>query len=575
MTLINKSDLEKKLRMGVKHFFLWYSRKFSDCLSKQPPYPIDNLALDLNGLFHPVAQKVYQYGNNAPPTRFLTKPARPKSLVHLFRAITDKIEYCRQVCRPRKRLILCVDGVAGLGKMNQQRQRRFRTAKSMETNGQTFNSNAFTPGTKLMDHLTKYIDWYLRMMITYHPEWKGLEIVFSNEKVPGEGEHKIMQYIKKHGSTTESYCIYGLDADLVMLGMVLPADRIVIAREADENIVQFVDVCSFRKGVLDIMRWPSGSTADPTSTFHKKDAIHDFILLCFLVGNDFLPTIPSLTIIDGGINLMMTLYRDIGCKNGHLTKVGHDQSIELRMKALAEFLQVLGDKEKELTETKYRSVPKFVPDPLVVHNMNEEKELNMEAYKKAYYHKNLLGVDVNDAVSSYLDGMHWVLNYYVRAIPDWMWHYPHLYAPFLSDFNAVINQDYKCPKFEARSNVPPFLQLMAVLPSSSSDLVPEGLSSLMTSHDSPLAPYYPTDFEVDMSGKKQDWEGIVLLPPIPIQTFTECYKKHVRTIPPNILKRNINGKSFTYQYDALIDKPFLSFYGNIDKCNVRITPIQF
>lgn len=145
--------------MGVKHFFLYYSRKFPDCLSKQPQYPIDNLALDLNGLFHPVAQKVYQYGNYEPPTRFLTKtPTRPKSMIHLFRAITDKIEYCRNVCRPRKRLILCVDGVAGLGKMNQQRQRRFRTAKSMEGKDQSFNPNAFTPGTKLMDHLTKYID---------------------------------------------------------------------------------------------------------------------------------------------------------------------------------------------------------------------------------------------------------------------------------------------------------------------------------------------------------------------------------------------------------------------------------
>jgi len=54
--------------MGVKHFYLWYSRQFKDCLSSDPQYPIDNLALDLNGLFHPVAQKVFQYGNYEPPT---------------------------------------------------------------------------------------------------------------------------------------------------------------------------------------------------------------------------------------------------------------------------------------------------------------------------------------------------------------------------------------------------------------------------------------------------------------------------------------------------------------------------
>lgn len=559
--------------MGVKHFFLWYSRKFADCLSKHPPHPIDNLALDLNGLFHPVAQKVYQYGNYAPPMRFLTRSnPRPKAMIHLFRAITDKIEYCRQVCRPRKRLILCVDGVAGLGKMNQQRQRRFRTAKSLEGAEQTFNPNAFTPGTKLMDHLTKYIDWYLRMMITYHPEWKDLEIVFSNEKVPGEGEHKIMQYIKKYGSPSESYCIYGLDADLMMLGMVLPVNKVIIAREADENVVQFVDVSLFRKEVLDIMRWPSGSTLEPSEYFQENNAVNDFILLCFLVGNDFLPTIPSLTIMDGGINTMMEIYKELGKKNGHLTRAtrGH---VDLRIKPLSEFLSMLGAKEKAMIEKKYKGVPKFFPDPLIIQNMNQDKELDMGQFKKDYYEKNLPGLGVQQVVSSYLDGMHWILNYYVHSMPDWMWYYPHLYAPFLSDFGQVM-EHYKGPRFELHSHAPPFLQLMAVLPSSSANLVPDELSGLMTSKNSPLASFYPTDFEVDMAGKKQDWEGIVQLPPIPIDTFIDCYKKEVRNVPPNVLKRNMLGKSFVYKHNSTMEKPFASFYGNIDKCSVQCIPIQ-
>lgn len=560
--------------MGVKQFYLWYSRKFSDCLAKQPQYPIDNLALDLNGLFHPVAQKVYQYGNYAPPMRFLSRPARPKALIHLFRSITDKIEYCRQVCRPRKRLILCVDGVAGLGKMNQQRQRRFRTAKALETSEQTFNPNAFTPGTKLMDHLTKYIDWYLRMMITHHPEWKDLEIIFSNEKVPGEGEHKIMNYIKKHGNQSESYCIYGLDADLVMLGMVLPVNKVIIAREADENVVQFVDVNSFRKEILNIMRWPSGSTAHTSSYFNDKDAVNDFVLLCFLVGNDFLPTIPSLTIMDGGINTMMETYKELGRKNGHLTRTNRNQAVDFKIKALTDFLSALGKTETEMIEKKYRGVPKFHPDPLIVQNLNDNKELDLEKFKQEYYEKNFKnGTDIGKLVATYLDGMHWVLNYYVHSMPDWMWYFPYLYAPFLSDFEKVM-ENYRCPRFEPHSPVPPFLQLMVVLPSSSSDLVPDELAGLMKSPESPLTPYYPKDFDVDMAGKKQDWEGIVLLPPISIDDFIDCYKKEIRNVPPNILKRNMIGKSFVYKYSDAQEKPFVSFYGNIDKCSVQCSPIQ-
>jgi len=562
--------------MGVKHFYLWYSRQFSGCLSKQPQYQIDNLALDLNGLFHPVAQKVFQYGNHAPPSRFISKP-RPRSMLHLFKEICEKIEYCRMVCKPRKRLILCVDGVAGLGKMNQQRQRRFRTAKSLEDTEQGFNPNAFTPGTKIMDHLTKYIDWYLRTMITYHPEWKNLEIIFSNEKVPGEGEHKIMQYIKHYGIQTESYCIYGLDADLIMLGMVLPVEKVVIAREADENIVQFVDIQSFKHELLNIMRWSSGSTGSPSAFFNDRDAIHDFILLCFLVGNDFLPTIPSLTIIDGGINIMMDAYKKLGEKNGHLTRIGRSQSIDFKIKALTEFLGELGSKEKELIEKKYqyKSNKKydFFLDPLVIQNMNEEGHLDIDSFKQDYYAKNLTNIDMKHIVKCYVDGMHWVLNYYSRSIPDWLWYFPYLYGPFLSDFEQVLN-NYKTPKFDIHAPVPPFLQLMVVLPSSCSDLVPDGLAELMKSQDSPIVKYYPKEFQVDMAGKKKDWEGIVLLPPISIDDFMDCYKKNVRQVLPSVLKRNICGKSFIYKFNASMEKNFVSFYGNIENSSVECVPIQ-
>jgi 5'-3' exonuclease len=537
--------------------------------------PIDVLALDLNGLFHPVAQKVYQYGSHAPPQQFLSRPRiRPRSTLHLFKEICEKIEYCRRVCNPRKKLLLCVDGVAGLGKMNQQRQRRFRTSKLMEGTQQTFNPNAFTPGTRLMDHLTKYIDWYIRSMISYHPEWKGLEVIFSNEKVPGEGEHKIMQYIREHGSNTDSYCIYGLDADLMMLGMVLPVDKIIIAREAEEGIIQYVNVSLFRTEILNLLRWPSGSIGNPSAPFHEREAIYDFIILCFLVGNDFLPTIPSMTIIDGGIDIMMDIYKGLGQKNGHLTRmVRGSQKIALKISAVHDFFKSLGDKEIEMIEKKYTGRIRFFPDPLILKNLSEEGRLDMTTFKDDYYTKNFTDPDLKKIVHTYLDGICWVLNYYLYGIPDWLWYYPYQYAPFLSDFLPFLGS-YKNPQFDKNQPVPPFLQLMMVLPSSSSDLVPDQLSVLMNDHDSPLRSYYPKDFGVDMAGKKHDWEGIVLLPNITLNDFLESYRQTVRLVPPSLLKRNIRGTNFIYRFQDS-EYVFLSFYGNIDKCHVKTTPVTF
>ena len=35
---------------------------------------------------------------------------------------------------------------------------------------------------------------------------------------------------------------------------------------------------------------------------------------------------------------------------------------------------------------------------------------------------------------------------------------------------------------------------------------------LMTDANSPIADFYPTDFKVDMEGKRNEWEGVVLVP---------------------------------------------------------------
>jgi len=99
-----------------------------------------------------------------------------------------------------------------------------------------FDSNCITPGTEFMEMLNKHLRWFIRMKMKEDPIWRGLEIIFSGHDVPGEGEHKIMQHIRMCRARpdylpNQRHCMYGQDADLIMLALVSHEPHFTLLRE--------------------------------------------------------------------------------------------------------------------------------------------------------------------------------------------------------------------------------------------------------------------------------------------------------------------------------------------------------
>ncbi|KAK0593013.1 hypothetical protein LWI29_029185 [Acer saccharum] len=180
--------------MGIPSFYRWVTERYPKCVvsaredgafDTRRPNPngleFDNLYLDLNGIIHPC---FHPQGLPAPKTH-----------EEVFEAIYKYIDRIFSIIRPRKLLFLAIDGVAPRAKMNQQRSRRFKAAKDASDN-----------------------------------------VVLSDASVPGEGEHKIMSYIRLQRNMpgydpNTRHCLYGLDADLIMLALATHEIHFSVLRE--------------------------------------------------------------------------------------------------------------------------------------------------------------------------------------------------------------------------------------------------------------------------------------------------------------------------------------------------------
>ncbi|XP_047982690.1 5'-3' exoribonuclease 3-like isoform X1 [Salvia hispanica] len=574
--------------MGIPAFYRWLIERFPrsvvDVLEDSSPVvngvrlPVDitrsnpngvefdNLYLDMNGIIHPC----FHPENGSPP----------KSYDEVFAAVFKYIDRIFALVRPRKLLFMAIDGVAPRAKMNQQRARRFRAAKDaadmaslLEKQGSdheekdkpaesgVLDSNLITPGTGFMESLSSALQYYVHLRINNDPGWKGVKVILSDATVPGEGEHKVMSYIRLQRNLpgfdpNTRHCLYGLDADLIMLALATHEVHFSVLREDVrrpppdskdhkahnmkkaagktylepkevpsqylEDIIskqkfQFLNVWVLRDYLAESLRVP-----DPTVKFDLERLIDDFVFMCLFVGNDFLPHVPSLEISEGAIDLLMSVYKkEFVRMGGYLTN-----ATEVNLKGVEHFVQTLGSHENAIfkkrqqeqlnwehrarrfpAKSNLQSDATFVADKV---NLGED------GWKERYYTEKFEAQSDDDretvkkdAVLKYVEGICWVMHYYYQGVCSWQWFYPYHYAPFGSDFRDLDQLDIH---FELGKPFKPFDQLMGVLPAASAGALPLCYRKLMTDQASPILDLYPTEFDLDLNGRKQAWKAICKLP---------------------------------------------------------------
>ncbi|BGP46515.1 exonuclease II Exo2 [Rhodotorula kratochvilovae] len=318
--------------MGIPKFFRFMSERYpliSQLIQENRIPEFDALYLDMNGIIHNCSHP------NDDDASFRI------SEEDIFLAIFSYVAHLFSVIKPKQLFFLAIDGVAPRAKMNQQRSRRFRTAKeNKETiekakrRGEEipeeagFDSNCITPGTPFMARLSQQLKYFIAKKVSEDADWRGVEIVLSGHEVPGEGEHKIMEYIRLNKaqpgySPNMRHCMYGLDADLIMLGLLSHDPHFCLLREEvtfgprggkgkakslhDQNF--FLMHLGLFREYLD----HEFSALKETLPFEYdlERIIDDFILINIFIGNDFLPHLPGLHINEGALNRLFAIYKRI------------------------------------------------------------------------------------------------------------------------------------------------------------------------------------------------------------------------------------------------------------------------
>jgi len=423
------------------------------------------------------------------------------------------IETLVQVARPQRVLYIAIDGVAPRAKMNNQRERRYKFVDEVRLfkekashTGQAipesfFDPNSISPGTLFMLELNTQLEAFIVGKMETDPNWRQLEVVLSGVDVPGEGEHKMMQYMRERQGENTRHCLYGLDADLIVLGLATHQENVVILRE-EVNITYIREnpprkligtPAKYQLICLNLVREYLQLDFACLPALDLERLIGDFILIIAFVGNDFIPRLPTFEISEGSINFLIETYKKLWSEVGYLSQEG-----VVQWPALARFLGGLPHYELKALEERVSSkkrvrtnepMPSTATQKLSVKNLyfegvnetyvkskSQKKETEdpaddpeippeapsidprlQETLKgtlksggiqliKTRYYQEYFGFDVTqepglfqvrDVIREYLRGLQWVLFYYYRGCPDWEWFYRYHYGPMISDFQEV------------------------------------------------------------------------------------------------------------------------------------------
>ena len=307
--------------MGIPSYFSHIIKKYGSIIKILTSKNIHNLYFDSNSIIYDIIRLI-NYADYSTNKEYEEK---------IYLEVCKKLEEYINIVQPQTNVYIAFDGVAPVAKLKQQKTRRYKSKfikyietyikKETDTEGDKNADNkpiwdqaAITPGTNFMNQLTPFIINYFKHTFI---NTNNINFIVSGADEVGEGEHKIFEFIRKNNTYHDktSTFIYGLDSDLIMLCLnhLSVSKNLYLFRESpdfansinssiESNVLCYLDINLLSDAILTEL------CSNPTDK-NKKYKLYDYILISFLLGNDFLPHFPALNIRTNGIQYVLNTYK--------------------------------------------------------------------------------------------------------------------------------------------------------------------------------------------------------------------------------------------------------------------------
>ncbi|KAF7694662.1 5'-3' exoribonuclease 2 like protein [Cucumispora dikerogammari] len=602
--------------MGIPSFLTWFSETFPSTFVEHATIKTDCLYIDFNALIHNSIRS--QDG------KYLDRET-------IFLTIVSNIDSLVEKLSPTKALYIATDGVAPRAKLNQQRTRRLKQtiesrikkAKKEEEKKKTilakiggkketevevsvgikldecegvkeklfdlkndetpkseinnvnkeeeisveFDPNCISPGTVFFQDLKKYLCLFIEYKQSQDSKYKKLEIVYSDDSVPGEGEHKILKHIRSI-KTNMKHSIYSPDSDLIILGLTLHKYDVHIIREDvnyQKELQEMIRCKTCKKG-----GHSAGDCSKPKSEkilgisitkfkqalkerFDKRGVeynidqmINDVVLVSLFVGNDFLPALPVLDVRCGGMKHILETMLETYDGEYLTTQTG------INFNRLTAFMTKLAYSEKVLY-TKMIDKINEIKKNKYGKTVSQTIDLTNDEGKKKYYHDKfqIKEEEIKNACYEYLKGICWVYEYYQGGLKNWDYFYLHYFAPLPSD---ICKYTGEAIVFSTTEPVCRQLQLLLVLPADSKNLAPVCLEEIFLDKN-----LYPRQIRMDRFNKIFDFEYTAIMKPLPVDHIKTFFQRKMDKLTLDEQKRNRIGRDILFLH---IDKQRLKLKQN-------------